>query len=400
MITHQPKLEQLIAQYCPNGVEFLWINDILKRNKGTAITAGKMKELDKKDAPVKIFAWWKTFAMVNFDDLPKNDIYYQPSIIVKSRGIIEFEFYDKPFSHKNEFWSYFSENLDINIKFVYYYLKIQEPYFQNIASKMQMPQISLSDFEKIQIPIPPIEVQQEIVRILDTFTDLEVELEVELEARKSQYEYYRDEMLSFEDDEVDRKSLGEVWIFIRGNWLPKSDFTESGVGCIHYGQIYTYYGTFTDRTKSFVSLETAKKLQKIQKNDLIVTNTSENLEDVCKTVVWLWDNEIVTGGHASIFKHKENPKYLAYYTQTKSFFTEKRKLAKWTKVIEVSAKDLAKIKIPVPSLEKQQSIVSILDKFDVLINDISIGLPAELKARRQQYEYYREKLLTFKKLEK
>src|SRR5690606_18003546 len=136
------------------------------------------------------------------------------------------------------------------------------------------------------IPIPSLAIQQEIVKILDTFTTLEAELEAELEARKKQYEYYRDELLTFGED-VERKTLGEVGEFVRGNGLPKSDFTESGVGCIHYGQIYTYYGTFTDRTKSFVSPETAKKLQKVHKNDLVITNTSENIEDVCKTVVWL-----------------------------------------------------------------------------------------------------------------
>lgn len=190
---------------------------------------------------------------------------------------------------------------------------------------------------------------------------------------------------------VEFKELGEIGEFIRGNGLPKSDFTESGIGCIHYGQIYTYYGTFTDKTKSFVSPETAKKLQKVQKNDLIITNTSENIEDVCKTVVWLGDAEIVTGGHASIFKHKENPKYLAYYIQTKMFSAEKRKFAKGTKVIDVSAKDLAKIKFPIPPLPIQQEIVSILDKF----TQMEAELEAELEARAKQYEYYRNQLLCF-----
>lgn len=190
--------------------------------------------------------------------------------------------------------------------------------------------------------------------------------------------------------------MGEIGAFVRGNGLPKSDFTESGIGCIHYGQIYTYYGLSTYKTKSFVSEETAKKLQKVQKNDLIITNTSENLEDVCKTVVWLGEDEIVTGGHASIFKHNENPKYLAYYTQTPMFFAEKKKLAKGTKVIDVSAKDLAKIQIPIPPIEEQNRIVGILDKFEALVNDISIGLPAEIDGRRKQYNYYRGKLLDFK----
>ena len=186
--------------------------------------------------------------------------------------------------------------------------------------------------------------------------------------------------------------------FTRGSGLPKSDFTETGIGCIHYGQIYTYYGNYATKTKSFVSKETASKLKKVNKGDIIITNTSENYEDVCKAVVWLGDEEIVTGGHACIFKHNQNSKYIAYYTQTNEFSISKKKFAKGTKVIDVSAKDLAKIKIPIPSIQEQERIVNILDQFDALVNDISTGLPAEIQARKQQYEHYRSKLLTFKPL--
>jgi type I restriction enzyme S subunit len=227
---------------------------------------------------------------------------------------------------------------------------------------------------------------------------LEAELEAELEARKKQYMHYRDSLLQFEDNNVEWKTLGEIGQFIRGNGLQKKDFTESGVGCIHYGQIYTYYGTHARKTKSFVSQELSKKLKKVEKGDLIITNTSENIEDVCKAVAWLGDNQIVTGGHATIFKHEQNPKYLAYYTQTDMFSIEKKRLAQGTKVIDVSAKNLAKIKIPIPSLKEQERIASILDKLDSLVNDISIGLPAEIKARRKQYEHYRNRLLTFEPL--
>jgi type I restriction enzyme S subunit len=113
-------------------------------------------------------------------------------------------------------------------------------------------------------------------------------------------------------------------------------------------------------------------------------------------LAWLGDETIVTGGHATIFKNNQNPKYLAYYFQTKDFFDQKRKIAKGTKVIEVAVKDLEKILIPIPPITEQARIVAILDKFDALVNDISAGLPAEISARRRQYEYYRNKLLTFR----
>ena len=118
---------------------------------------------------------------------------------------------------------------------------------------------------------------------------------------------------------------------------------------------------------------------------------------MCKAVVYLLKEQGVTGGHASIFKPSEKiiGKYLAYYTQTTDFAKEKRKFAKGTKVIDVNAKDLAKIKIPLPPLSVQREIVEILDKFDTLCNSISEGLPKEMELRRKQYEYYRNQLLTF-----
>lgn len=189
--------------------------------------------------------------------------------------------------------------------------------------------------------------------------------------------------------------MGEIGELVRGNGMPKVDFVDAGTGCIHYGQIYTFYGVSATETISFIPEEKAKKLAKVEPGDLIITNTSENIEDVCKAIAWLGQDSIVTGGHATVLKHRENPKFLAYYLQTRHFDTEKRKYATGTKVLDVSAKSLAKIAIPVPPRNVQDTIVEILDKFDALVYDISVGLPAELNARRRQYEYYRDRLLSF-----
>jgi type I restriction enzyme, S subunit len=164
-------------------------------------------------------------------------------------------------------------------------------------------------------------------------------------------------------DGIEFKVLGDIAELVRGNGMPKSDFTESGVGCIHYGQIYTHYGVWATETISFVAPGTAKPLAKVDPGDLIITNTSENVEDVCKAVAWLGEAQIVTGGHATVIKHGQDPKYLSYYFRTPGFFAQKKKLATGTKVIDVSAKSLAKIHIPVPPLEVQHEIVAILDKF-------------------------------------
>lgn len=185
-------------------VEWLPLGKVLVRTKGTKITAGQMKKLHKDGAPLKVFAGGRTVAFVNFDDIPAKDINKQPSIIVKSRGFIEFDYYDKPFSHKNEMWSYHSKNDKVHTKYVFYFLKLNEPHFQRIGSKMQMPQIATPDTDKFEIPIPcpenpkkSLAIQAEIVRILDAFTALTAELTAELIARQKQYEYYRDLLLNF-----------------------------------------------------------------------------------------------------------------------------------------------------------------------------------------------------------
>jgi hypothetical protein len=309
------------------------------------------------------------------------------------------------------FWSSdgcfcFSHVPALNQKYLFYYLQSIEPSIRAKVRKAGIPTLDNKLVEKLLIPIPPIAVQEEIVDILDKFTELEAELEAELEGRKRQYEYYRNQLLSIDvlskgklkTDKIRIMTLGELGTFTRGSGLQKKDFTPTGVGCIHYGQIYTHYGTWTTTTLSFVSNETAHRLKHVEHGDIIITNTSENVQDVCKAVVYLGKEQIVTGGHASIFKPSKHidGKYFAYYTQTIWFAREKRKYAKGTKVIDVSANDLAKIQIPIPPLSEQQRIVSILDKFDTLTTSISEGLPKEIELRRKQYEYYRDRLLSFK----
>lgn len=188
---------------------------------------------------------------------------------------------------------------------------------------------------------------------------------------------------------VEYKALGEIGTFVRGNGLQKKDFMDEGVGCIHYGQIYTYYNLFASQTKSYVDPILARKLTKVKTGDIIIACTSENIEDVCKAIAWLGEDEIVTGGHACVFSHEQNPKYISYFFNTDNFFQQKKKYARGAKVVDIKVGDIAKIEIPVPPLAIQNEIVNILDKFT--------ELEAELEARRKQYEYYRNKLLNFSK---
>ncbi|HBR2945142.1 TPA: restriction endonuclease subunit S [Klebsiella pneumoniae] len=363
-----------------DGVEVEWktLEKVLKRTKGTKITAGQMKALHKDNAPLKIFAGGKTVAFVDFKDIPEKDINREPSIIVKSRGIIEFEYYDKPFSHKNEMWSYHSNNDAISIKYIYYFLKTNEGYFQKIGGKMQMPQIATPDTDKFEVPIPcpdnpekSLAIQSEIVRILDKFTALTAALTAELTMRKKQYNYYRDQLMNLEEREDTREmSIGDIYDFQygTGNTIPKS------------GGQYPVYGS----------------------NGIVGSHDKYNSEDspvighigaYAGIVNWGQGKHFVTyNGVICRHKSKEVLQKYAYHLLLLQDFGSKSNSASQP---FVSYSILNAPIVLVPPLQEQARIVAILDKFDTLTSSITEGLPREIELRQKQYEYYRDLLFSF-----
>ena len=288
-----------------------------------------------------------------------------------------------------------------NIYFLYHYCFTLDDWCQKNTTMSSFASVDMNGFRKFLIPIPPLSVQTEIVKILDALTALTSELTSELILRQKQYEYYREKLLSF--DSLELLGGGVQWVklidlgeLIRGNGLQKKDFTETGVPAIHYGQIYTYYGTFATKTKSFVSPELAKKLKKAKYGDVLIAGTSENLKDVMKPLGWL-GSEIAFSGDMFAFRPNKrvNTKYLTYILQTERFYKFKEKYAQGTKVIRVKADNFLNYEIPLPTFEEQQRIVSILDKFETLTNSITEGLPLAIEQSQKRYEYYRELLLNF-----
>lgn len=269
-----------------------------------------------------------------------------------------------------------------------------------------VPSIRKSEMEALPIPVPPLQIQAEIIRVLDTFTALTAELTAELTARKKQYNYYRDQLLGFEEGDVEWKALGEIGEFIRGKRFTKADYVEDGIGAIHYGEIYTRYGVFTTHVISQIRNDMAKSLRYAEPGDVVITDVGETVEDVGKAVAWLGDEKVAIHDHCYAFRHSMNPKFVSYCMQTASFIAEKAKYVARTKVNTLLINGFAKIAIPVPypndlekSLAEQARIVAILDKFDTLTNSISEGLPREIALRQKQYEYYRDLLLSFPKPE-
>lgn len=405
-------LETLIQDLCPDGVEFRTMEEVFEiRNgytpsknnpdfwEGGTIPWFRMEDIRQNGRILSDAIQHITPAAIKGKGLfPANSIIIATTATIGEHALVIAD------SLANQQFTNLAVRKSLSScllpKFVFYYMFVIDEWCKKNVNAGNFASVDMKRFKKLEFPLPPIEVQTEIVRILDKFTSLEAELEAELDCRKRQYEYYRDKLLSFENvggQEVEWKKMSEVGTFIRGNGLQKKDFTESGVGCIHYGQIYTKFNTFTDKTLTYCSENVARKLTPVHPGDLIIACTSENVEDVCKTVAWLGKEDIVTGGHACVFSHHENPKYIAYLLQTENFFQQKKKYARGVKVIDIKVADLQKITLPIPSLEEQHRIVSILDRFESLTTSLQSGLPAEIAARRQQYEHYRDKLLTFKR---
>ena len=273
----------------------------------------------------------------------------------------------------------------------YYVLKNNIAYFREAASGMgSLPQISLAVTEEFVIPVPPLEVQREIVRILDNFTELTAELTAELIARKKQYEYYRNSLLSFSGDEVKWLTLGEIGPVCMCKRIMKAE--TSSDGDVPFYKI----GTFGKEANAYISQETYEKYRSLykfpKKGDVLISaagtigrtvvydGSSAYFQD--SNIVWIDNDE------SKVFN-----KFLIYCYAMKPW-----NVSTGGTIARLYNDNISKARIPVPSLEVQEKIISVIYKFDLLCNDISTGLPAEIDARQKQYKYYRDNLLSFKEL--
>ncbi|MGY9355594.1 restriction endonuclease subunit S [Citrobacter braakii] len=383
------RIEKLIAEQCPRGVQFRRVEDAVA---STLPSKGVMRENYKLGTRYPIVDQGQTYIAGYTDDnsltIPKGEY------IVFGDHTRAVKWVDFEFAPGADGTKVLQAASGVIPKFLYYAIASLEVPSRGYNRHWTV-------LRELRIPIPPLEIQREIVKMLDSFTQLTADLETELSARRKQYAYYRDVLLACNKGSNTKRSfswmtLGELGVFVRGSGIQKSDFTESGVGCIHYGQIHTHYGVWADKTKSFVDNDFAARLRKAQKGDLVIATTSEDDAAVAKAVAWIGQEEVAVSTDAYIFKHSLNPKYISYFFQTEFFQLQKRPHITGTKVRRISGESLAKIRIPVPPLDEQARVVAVLDKFEELLNDPAIGLPAEIKVRRQQYEHYRSRLLTFK----
>ncbi|HCL1508634.1 TPA: restriction endonuclease subunit S [Salmonella enterica subsp. enterica serovar Albany] len=301
------------------------------------------------------------------------------------------------FSLKNEF-----EEI-VDIKYLFYRFHHFGEWCKENANKSGgLSIIGIKKLSSYKFPIPcpdnpekSLAIQSEIVRILDTFTALTAELST----RKKQYNYYRDQLLSFEDGEVEWRTLGELGVLIRGKRFVKTDIIPKGVPCIHYGEMYTHYSIWADKAKSYISTELASKLRKATYGDVVFVSAGETIADIGRGTAWLGDEDVVIHDACFFYKSSLNPKYVAYFSRTNFFHDQIKKSISSGKISAINAKGLEKVIIPVPSPEAQARIVAILDKFDTLTSSITEGLPREIALRQKQYEHYRDLLFSFPKPE-
>ena len=377
-------LNKLIQELCPDGVEFRKVKEVYQRIKGTPITAGKMKEIENPQGEIKIFAGGRTVINAKEEDIPNANITRVPAVLVQSRGVIDAIYYDKPFTFKNEMWAY-TDDEPVSVKFLYYVLKNNMDYFRSAAAGMgSLPQISLPATEDFVIPVPPLPVQREIVRILDNFA----ELTAELTARKKQYEFYRDKLLTFGDvqvgvtSDVIWRALGEVCKISAGGDAPKDSMSKQktekySVPIISNGIGENALYGYTDAPKveePAVTVAARGTIGYAEYRDYPFYPIIRLLTAIPK------DSTIV------------NTKYLYYCLQGKQYSVPMGGIP------QLTAPELKKVEIPIPSLDVQNRIVQVLDNFDAICTDLSSGLPAEIEARQKQYEYYRDKLLTFREI--
>ena len=369
------KLNDLINKLCPDGVYFVKLGEVCEIKTGKGIT-----QKDCSDAgEYPVYSGGKE-PMGYYHKYNRDENTVTVSRVGAYAGYVNFVF--QKFYLNDKCFSVIPIQDNVNSKYLFYKLKSIEQIIINLQSGGGVPTINTKKVGNLEIPLPPIEVQNEIVRILDKFTQLEAELEAELDCRKRQYEFYRDQLLSFdkitppERNNVVWKKLSEVCKINRGKRLVKKELMTEG-------KIPVYQNSLTP-------LVYYKEANYPADTTFIISAGAAGNIGFSKMDFWAADDCICL-----VCDKNLNSKYL-YYTMTNRqcyFLSRVRKAS----VPRLSRETINKFEIAIPPIEEQNRIVAILDRFESLTISLQHGLPAEIAARRQQYEYYRDKLLDFKR---
>ncbi|WP_313968461.1 restriction endonuclease subunit S [uncultured Rothia sp.] len=372
-------IDRLVAELCPDGVEYRPIEELFTTRNGYTPSKSNSSYWENGTVP-----WFRmedirenggilseSLQSVHESALKKGGMFPAGSIIVATSATIgEHALINVDFLCNQRFTVLILKDEFKNLlspKFIYYYSFILDRWCLSNTTQSSFASVDMKRFKKFEFPVPPLEIQEAIVEILDKFTNLEAELEAELEARTLQYEYYRDSL--FEALDCPRVPLDSFAKIKNGKTY--KDFGAGNIPVYGSGGIMTYVDRFS-YNKPTVLIPRKGSLG----NLFYLEEPFWNVDTIFYTEI---DEEQVI------------PKFLYYFLKTAHL----EDLNTAGGVPSLTQKVLNKVLIPVPSLEEQQRIVDILDRFDALTSSLSEGLPAELAARRSQYEYYRDQLLTF-----
>lgn len=388
------KLQKLIQKLCPDGVEYSSLGKYIDIYTGIQFNKRDMSEVG-------------TYPVLNGGINPSGfteKFNEQENTITISQGGASAGYVNWM---KCKFWAgahcfIVKPNINIlNKRYLYFLLKNSEQRLMQLKHGAGIPGLNRDKIRNLIIPIPPLKVQEEIVNILNTLTSYSAELQAELQARQEQYEYYRNKLLAFDKfgkESVSWMKMSDIGSFIRGKRFVRTDIVNDGIPCIHYGDIYTYYGLYATQSKGKLRSELASKMRYAHKNDVVIVAAGENKEDIGIGVAWLGETPAAVHDACFIFRSGLYPQYVSHYLRSTYYHKQIVKYVSEGKICSISAKGLGNAIIPIPTYEEQVRIATLLNKFDSLICDLSQGLPAEIFAVQEQYEYYRNKLLSFKKI--
>lgn len=388
-------LEELIERLCPDGVEYKKIGELVDYEQPGNYIVSSTKYSDEYNIPVLTAGQTFILGYINETDGVYKSSKDNP-VIIFDDFTAAFKWVDFEFKVKSSAIKILTVNNTLTtIRYIYHVMG-----FLKISSD-EHKRLWIGTYSNIKVPVPPLEVQREIVRILDNFaiatTEIQQKLQEELAARQKQYEYYRDLLLTFKPNESTNLNERTNELELSGaiRWMKLGDIADIGTGNGN-----TNEGLDTGKYPFFVRSQDIKYKNEYDFDETAIITSGDGV-GVGKIF------HFVSGKYAlhqrayrvHIISDNVLPKYFFYYFKN-SFLTYISKASFHSSVTSIRRPMMINFPVPVPPLEVQQRIVGILDRFDVLCNDISSGLPAEIEARQKQYEYYRDKLLTFKELKK
>ena len=383
------KIEELIQQHCPDGVEWKKFEDCCY------ILDGQRRPITKN---ARVPGPYPYYGANGIQDYVSNFIFEGSFVLIGEDGSVISQ-QGTPIVNwaEGKIWvnnhaHIISEKEGVSLRFLYYLMQTID--IHNLVHG-NIPKLCQSDLKSIEIPVPPMPVQEEIVRILENFSLLTAELEAELEARRKQYGFYRNQLLSFDSDSdtVQWKKLGEVATFRYGYTDKAKD-----VGTARYIRITDIdeNGCLLQHNAKYIDIQEDNRTYLLKKGDVLVARTGATFG---KTLYYNQDESAIYASFLIRIELNNSvlSRYYWHFSKSSKYWEQANKYVSKAGQQQFNSNAICKISIPIPPLEEQQRIVDILDRFDALVNDLSAGLPAEIEARRLQYEYYRDRLLTFKR---